>query len=77
MAVSLDIREENMKQLYFYLLTIVAVIILVITFYTKNIYFVIISFFIAINLKKYVKDIPLPKGFQKHNILHIKTLKDK
>lgn len=65
-----------MKPLYFYLLTIVSGLLLVTTFVTKNIYFVIVSFFIALYLKRHIDSIPLPKFFEKNKVVNINKLKE-
>lgn len=62
-----------MKGWEWYLLVAIAVALLITTFFTKNIYVAIGTFALVMYLKKYSKNIPLPKQFKKFDIISTKA----
>lgn len=67
-----------MNHKIWYLLVTLTLVFLIVSFLTKNIYFAIACFFMATYLNKYTKEIPLPKVFEKFNVVHFKqNTKDK
>lgn len=66
-----------MKPIYFFSLTIIALINLVIGIYSKNTIFLLIAFGIALYLKPFLKQMPIPKAYLKFtNIPAGTTLED-
>ncbi|MTI46597.1 MAG: hypothetical protein FH761_02050 [Firmicutes bacterium] len=62
-----------MKVWEWYFLVVMATALLIITFFTKNIYVAIGTFALALYLKRHSENIPLPKQFNKFKIMSKKT----
>lgn len=66
-------RKQKMKIWEFYTLTIIAFLNLLIGFFNRNWVASIIGLGIALYLKPYLKEIPIPKAYRKHLNVDDKT----
>ncbi|MFD3157729.1 hypothetical protein ACFIJ5_12815 [Haloimpatiens sp. FM7330] len=66
-----------MKPSVWYILVASTTILLIIAFFTKNIYFGVACFVMAMYLDKFKGDIPLPKAFEKLKVVHMNEDKKK
>ncbi|KLU63561.1 hypothetical protein CEB3_c00490 [Peptococcaceae bacterium CEB3] len=64
-----------MKKTEWYLLVIMAIVLLTISFLKHNTYLAVGTFVLVIYLQRFIKDIPLPKQFQKYKIVSRKSKK--
>ncbi len=56
-------------------LVVMSVMLLIITFLTKNIYLTVGTFLLVMYLRKHSSSIPIPKRFRKYDIVSARTNK--
>ncbi len=64
-----------MKVFEWCFLVAMSVVLLIITFITKNIYLTVGTFLLVMYLNKHSASIPIPKCFRKHDIVSVRSKK--